>query len=363
MLDVRGHNEGSLYRRSRDGRWVAAVTFPDGVRRTALGRSRAEAGRRLAELIRLRDLNAGDPRKIRLGDYLARWVSELTQLAPATIRQHEMIVRVHLIPALGRRKLAELSPSDVDRYLDRTDLDPQTRRHHRSTLRRALADAVRDGLVNRNVAALARPPQLDRKERRYLTAAEVRRVMAEARDERLWPLWVVLANTGLRVSEALGLAWSDIEDGRLTVRYQLARIGGEWVRRQPKTRRSRRSVDLTPQAIDALAEQRRRQDAERGDYPQPIDGLVFTTETGKPIHSTNVLPSWYATLARLGLPRVTIHDLRHSTATILLAAGVPLPVIADILGHSTVRVTAALYAHVIPELRRDATDRLAEALS
>lgn len=360
---MRGHGEGSLFQRKRDGRWVASVTMADGRRRSALGRSRADAARLLPELIRQRDSEAIDPRRVRLGAYLERWVSSVTGLAPATLRQHEMIVRVHLAPALGGRRLASLTPAHVDAYLERPDLDAQTLRHHRSTLRRALADAVRDGLVTRNVAALSRPPRMRKAERRYLTAVEVRRVIAESQDERLWPLWVLIVSTGMRVSEALGLAWSDIDGSSLTVRRKLVRVGSEWRLDEPKTRRSRRTIMLIPAAVEALAEQRRRQDAERADYPQPIDGLVFTTEQGQPIHSSNVLPSWYRTLARLGLPRVTIHDLRHTTATLMLGAGVPLPVIAEILGHSTMRVTADLYAHIIPELRRDAADRLAGALS
>lgn len=232
----------------------------------------------------------------------------------------------------------------------------------RGTLRRALQDAVRDGLLNRNVAALAEPPPMHKAERTYLTTAQVRHLIEGARDERLWPLWVVIVTTGLRVSEALGLAWSDVGPDSVTVRHQLARQDGEWVRREPKTRRSRRSVALIPIAVEAMAEQRRRQDEERGEYPQPIDGLVFTTPTGAPIHATNLLPELRRTLAELGLPKVTVHDLRHSAASMMLTAGVPLPVIADVLGHSTMRVTADLYAHVGVELRRDAADRLAEAL-
>jgi integrase len=289
----------------------------------------------------------------------------VTGLAPATLRQHEMIVRVHLEPSLGHRYLTQLTPSDVDAYLDALTLDPQTKRHHRSTLRRALADALRDGLVTRNVAALSRPPRMHKAERTYLTAGQVRRVIEGARDEPYWPLWVLIATTGLRVSEALGLAWSDVDltAETLTVRYQLARLDGAWVRTRPKTRKSRRTIPLTAEAVAALREQRTRQDAAMGDHPRPIEGLVFTTDTGHPIHSTNVLPSWYRTLARLRLPRVTIHDLRHSAASILLAAGVPLPVIADMLGHSTMRVTADLYAHVGQGLRREAADAMHEALS
>lgn len=199
-------------------------------------------------------------------------------------------------------------------------------------------------------------------ERVYLSTAQVRRILEDGRDERHWPLFVLIATTGLRVSEALGLAWSDIGPASVTVKHQLARVDGAWARSKPKTRRSRRTIPLTPQAIEALAVQRIRQDAERGDHPRPIEGLVFTTPTGAPIHSTNLLPPWRALLARLGLPRVTLHDLRHAAATIMLSEGVPLPTIAAVLGHSTIRVTADLYAHVIEESKLQASEAMARAL-
>ena len=365
MATVRGHNEGSLFRR-KDGRWVAVVSMANG-RRSRSARSKAEALAHLRELLRQRDESIRvDPRSLRVGPYLLRWLDEVRppRLAPSTWKKHESVVRCHLLPKLGHVRLSDLSVADVRRYLALLPLDPQSARHHRATLRRALADALRDGLVTRNVAALTEAPVMQKAERSYLTASQVRLLIDEARDERHWPLWVVIVTTGLRVSEALGLAWSDVdlEARTVTVSRQLARVDGQWVRSKPKTRKSRRTVPLTPQGVEAFAEQRRRQDAERGEHPRPIDGLVFTTTTGAPIHSTNLLPPFRAMLVRLGLPRVTLHDLRHTSATMMLTAGVPIPVIADILGHSTVRVTADLYAHVVPELRRDAADRLAEVL-
>lgn len=366
MPNVRGHGEGTLFRRKRDGRWVAMVTMPDGRRRSASAKSKDGGVVQLRELLRQRDQAIpADPRSVRLGPYLLKWLDDVRpRMAPATWRKHESVVRVHLIPGLGRVRLPELSVADCRDLLSRLSdgLDPQTVRHVRATLRRSLADALRDGLVSRNVAALAEAPPMHKAERTYLTTPQVRRVIDEARGERLWPLWVLIVTTGLRVSEALGLAWSDVGPDSVTVSHQLARIDGQWVRSEPKTRRSRRTVALIPVAVEALREQRRRQDEERADHPRPIDSLVFTTPTGGPIHSTNILPDWYRTLARLGLPRVTTHDLRHSAASMMLTAGVPLPVIAEILGHSTIRVTADLYAHVGVELRRDAAERLAEAL-
>lgn len=367
MPSVRGRNEGTLFCRKRDRHWVAMVTMPDGRRRSASDPSKDVAVGLLRDLIDQRDRSVvQDPRRLRVGPYLRQWIGSVQgDLAPATWRKHESVLRVHVIPALGHRLLRELSVADVQAFLaGRDDLDPQTRRHFRATLRRALADAYRDRLVDRNVAALATAPKMQKAERTYLTTAQAKRVIEEALGERYWPLWVLILTTGLRVSEALGLAWSDVDlpNRGIKVQRQLVRLDGEWRRGRLKTRQSRRSIELVPQAVEALTEQRKRQDAERGDYPRPIDGLVFTTERGQPVHSTNVLPSWYATLRRLGLPRVTTHDLRHSAASMMLAAGVPLPVIAATLGHSSIRVTADLYSHVGVELRREAADKLAEAL-
>ena len=371
MDEMRGHNEGSIYYRSDRRTKVAAVMIGQ-ARHTmscphrdhrARDRDCPESQANLAALLALRDAGTLDPRRVRLGPFLQRWVNSL-DLAPATIRQHEMIVRVHLAPALGHLTLADLAPSHIETYLARRDLDGQTLRHHRATLRRALTSALRDGIISRNQAALARPPKMGPKERTALDAGQVRRLIEGSRDEPLHALWVVGATCGLRLSEALGLAWSDVDLERslLHVRYQLARVDGEWQRRRPKTAKSRRTIPLPAVTVETLRAHQERQEADRGDHPTPIDGLVFTTAAGQPIHGTNVLPPLRRTLRRLGLPVVTYHDLRHSTATVLFAAGVPLPVISDILGHSTIRVTADLYRHHVASLSRDAADRMNEAV-
>lgn len=373
MAVVRGHNEGSIYHH-KSGLLAVAVTMPDGKRQTRYARTRGEARELLRDLLRRRDERLADPRKMRLGAYLDRWLSDVRpNLAPATWRKHESIVRVHLRPALGHLRLSQLSVGDVRGYLL---LDPgrgrsgQTTRHHRATLRRALADALRDGLVTRNVAALAEPPRMTTTERRFLTAAQVRTLIDGTREHRLWALWVLAVTAGLRSAECRGLVWSDIDwdNASLTVAGTLHRSregdpdydeDDPWVRRPPKTAKSRRTVPLAPIAIEALRVQQERQAAARGGA---IDGYVFRTVNGYPIDGSNVLPELYAELDRLGLPRVTFHDLRHSAATVLFGAGVALPVIADLLGHSTIRVTADLYRHRVPELSREAAERMQEAV-
>jgi integrase len=373
---MRAHGEGTVIKRSRkrkDGttviRWVAIVTAPDGSRPSVWCETRAEAEKARQELVRLHHAGRLDVTRLTLGDFLQRWASSV-DLAPATMKQHRNAITNHLVPRLGKVRLSALTPSDVDAYLSRTDLHPQTLRHHRATLRRALADAIRDGLVTRNVAALSRPPRMRKVERTYLDAADAMRLIEGTAGERVHAPLTVALTTGLRQAELLALTWRDIDwtAPSLTVRHTLHRIPNApegvypWVRRDTKTDKSRRTVTLVPMAVDALREQQAQQAADRGGVVS-LDALVFTTPAGHPIHGPNLLPPLHRAQARLGLPLVSWHDLRHATATMLLGAGVPLPVISRMLGHSTLRVTADLYAHVVPELERDAADRLQAALT
>ena len=165
------------------------------------------------------------------------------------------------------------------------------------------------------------------------------------REDPMHPFYVLALSTGMREAEMLGLTWERIDFDRrtVTVADTLQRVNGEWKLLPPKTERSRRTIDVPEATIVALRAHRTAQRllrASKGELGP--DGLVFTTSTGRPIHGSNLLPRFRATLERLGLPRITIHDLRHSAATWLFALGVPLPVIADRLGHSTIRVTADL---------------------
>lgn len=363
MPIVRSHREGSIYRLRDRGVWVAAISLPDGRRRRRQAATRSEALVELRRMQKALTAEAIDASRIRLGDYLERWVSSDHELAPATVRKHESAIRVHLIPRLGHIRLSELRPDDLGVAMDGllgAGLDPQTVRHVRATLRRSLADAVRDGLVPGNAAGLSRPPKLRSRERAILDASQARLLIDSTRGTPNGPLWTLLVTTGLRISEALGLAWSDVAKDSITVRHALQRVDGEWQLRPPKTAKGRRTIPLTPLAVEALRQRREDQAQDRG--ATGLDGLVFTTSTGHPIHATNLLPRLREDLAAAGLPKVGLHDLRHSAATILFGLGVPIEVIADILGHSTVRVTQDLYRHRIPELSVDAARRMQEAL-
>jgi integrase len=239
-------------------------------------------------------------------------------------------------------------------------------------LRRALADALRDGLVARNVAALARPPRVTARTiepgRDYLDADALRALLAASALHPIGPLVVVAATTGLRQGELLGLAWDDVDAGAgtLTVRRALARAwDGGYALAAPKTARSRRTIHLPAAALAALERQRSRQATAReaaGTAWQDRDGLIFTNSIGRPLDPSAVVRDFHQLLEAAGLPRVPFHGLRHSTATALLGAGVPLRVVSDLLGHSGIGITADVYGHVERALRREAADAMDRAL-
>ena len=239
-------------------------------------------------------------------------------------------------------------------------ISAQTARHIRSTLRRALADAQRADLVVRNVAAMAAPPYQAHRPIAYLSAADVGRLLDVTAEDELGPLYALAVTTGLRQGELLGLTWDnvDLPAGTLTVAHALALdAAGGFTLAEPKSARSRRTIPLPAVAREALDRQLARQTAARlaaGTTWQDRTGYVFTDSVGRPLAPSAVSLAWRRARTAAGLPPVRFHDLRHTAATMLLAEGVPLIVISDLLGHAGIAITAASYAGIVPELRRDA---------
>jgi integrase len=224
-------------------------------------------------------------------------------------------------------------------------------------------------MVTRNVARLAEPPRVPRREVRPLSPVEARRFLDAIRADRLEALYLVALGIGLRQGEILGLAWSDIdfEGATVTVRHALQRIDGRLELVEPKSATSLRVVALPGIVLDALRAHRTRQLEDRllagSRWRDDPRGLVFTTTVGTPMDGIAVTRRFQAVLAGAGLRRQRFHDLRHACASLLLARGVAPRVVMETLGHSQMSLTLNTYSHVIPALGRAAADQMDAVLT
>jgi len=365
---IRGHNEGSVYRRASDGWWVAAVSLPDGTRRVGYAKTQALAKTKLAKMVQARAEGIDPAPSLTVTAFLGRWLADVQpRIADSTYRRYESLCRVHIIPALGSTKLRDLSVPMVERYLAGVAATSRghTAGHHRAVLRTALATAMRWSLLGRNPAALALPPTpaIAPRTGLALSVAQARTLMAGTKDDRLHAAWTLLLYTGMREAELLGIAWEDVDfaAGTVRVHQQLVRVAGEWRLAPPKTKAGARTVALAPDAMAALRDHQRRMAAERTpDWP--FYGLVFVTERGKPIYGWRLLQMLGAHARRLGLPPVHVHDLRHSAATLMLEAGLTLEDVKQTLGHSTIAITSDVYSHPSKERQHEVARRMQETV-
>ncbi len=302
--------------------------------------------------------------------FLAAWLDEVVRVTvrPRTIASYGEIVRLHLVPGLGELALTRMTPADVQAFLNAksaSGLAPRTVAYLRGVLRGALGYAERTGLVDRNVARLARPPRIPHRTVSPLSIEEARTFLSVIPGDRLEALYLVAIGVGLRQGEILGLRWSDVDlvGGSLTVRHALARINGRLVLDEPKSATSRRSVPLPAFVHQALVAHRARQLEERSRLgwasgsAEFLD-LVFTTTVGTPLDGISVTRRFQWIIAAAGLPRQRFHDLRHACASLLLAQGVPARVVMETLGHSEISLTLNTYSHVLPSLGREAAERM-----
>lgn len=367
----RGRGEGSIYHRA-DGRWCAAVVLDDGKRRVYYGRTRKEAADRLHAALESRRQGANlRTAGLTTSLFLSRWLADsvASKVRPKTYDGYESLIRLHIDPAIGSIALEKLGPQDVQGLINRKieeGLSPKTVAYMRGVLRTALNRAVRWGLVVRNVAALTDPPRQTAREVRYLDPEEIGRLLAAVKGDRLEVLYLAAVALGMRQGELLGSRWSDVDldAGRWYVRRQLQRRAGNVAFTEPKTARSRRTLDIPPSLIAALRSHRAQQLEERLVVERWEDAdLVFTNRQGAPLVGTEVTKRLQRIAPGAAISNLRFHDLRHTCATLLLAQQVPARVVMDLLGHSQIGLTMNLYSHVIPALRREAADRMEAALA
>jgi integrase len=358
----RGQGEGSIYRRP-DGRWVAVLDlgWRDGkrTRKYFYGRTRDQVARKLARaLARQQQGYEFANERLTVEQFLGRWLeAKQGTVRPGTWARYEELVRLHVNPRIGRRRLARLKPEQLQQcYAElQASRSPATALKVHRMLHSAFKLAVRWGAMPQNTTELVIAPAVQRHEFDTFTAEQARSFLEVVQGDRLEALYVLAITTGMRQGELLGLHWQDVDLERR--RLQLAR--------QLKTRQSRRAVLLPELAATALVDHRDRQAVEREQQGASWEecGLVFPNTVGRPLSPNNLrYRSFFPLLARAGLPRIRFHDLRHSCATLLLGEGVHPKIVSDLLGHSQIGITLDLYSHVTATMQAVAAEAMGRLL-
>lgn len=366
------NGEGSVFRR-KDGRWAAAVyvTTTSGASRRvhAYAHTKAEARARLAKILE------HDAQGIRMpdtawtvGSYLDYWLKEVAPIArrPRTIELYESRIRLYIKPNIGKLSLQQLSVMQVQKFLNElgergTSL--RTVQQVRTALSAALTRAMREEIVIRNVARLAELAPAPSRNIAIWDARQTRHFLRSAAAHQWYPAFTLVALYGLRRGEVLGLRWMDIDIQHMVnrVRQQLQRVGRSLHTGDVKTKAGQRALPIIPGVLPIIEMHRQREMVKRGAIAK--EDLVFTSTTGNPVEPGNLPRAFHILARRAGLPRVTFHSLRHSTATLLKQVRVAPRDAQIILGHASVTTTQQIYQHGDKTMQESGLRRIGEILS
>jgi integrase len=362
----RGREEGSIYQRG-DGMWAASVSLgydERGKRRRHViyGHTKTEVQEKLRKI--QHDAATGqlaDAGAMTVKEWLTTWLeTSKARIQPKTHLRYEQIVRLRINPHLGAAKLAKLAPVHVQQLfsaLERATVSARGRQMAGTILHKALRDAVRLRLIPSNPAAEVEKPRPSKPRMQVYDEAQARALLAEAASHRLYALFVLALDTGMRQGELFALCWEDIDfdAGSVLVQRSLEEINGKHRVKEPKSGKGRR-IDVSAFTLDVLREHRRAMLAE-GHYSP--DAPVFPASEGGWLCKPNFQRRVYRPLQKAaGLPTIRFHDLRHTAATLMLLNDVNVKVVSERLGHASIQLTLDTYSHVLPTMQRIAAERM-----
>ena len=378
-MSKRSRRGTGTMRQRADGRWEGRYwqLGPHGEwrRSSVQGHDKADVERQLRAAIVGRDTGAvvKPVGKLLTGVYLREWLASAEPTVRGrTFDSYSDIVHMHLLPRLARVPLAKLGPLHVQRLhteMLAAGASPKTVRNVHSLLFSALDRAMRFRLIASNPAALVQPPRLAHREMTALSLVEARAVLDAAESDDLHALWRLAIAAGLRQGELCGLRWPDLDldGGAVTISGALEqRTGRKPVRAETKTARSRRTIPLDSATVDALRQHRAHaiKEALATGHSYDTAGWVFRRTQGEgPLTKSIAGKAWRKLALRAGVRLVRFHDLRHTTATVMLAQGIDVRTVADVLGHADVSTTLRTYVHSTEGSTRRAATAMGEALA
>jgi integrase len=349
---------GSIFFRKNKGLWVSKITLPDGTSKYKYGKTQKEVRdyhQNAINQLRLGMLPKDD--SITVSEFMANYMETVGKhtLRPRTQEMQEVFVRVHINPALGRIKLKDLRPDQVQSFYSQkisSGLSKRTVQLLHVTLRTALKQAVRWGLVARNVTDLVQAPRPIKKAPTFFTKEQLNTFLASVRGHKWYLIYLLLVYGGFREGEVLGIHVEDCDmvNRVINVRHAVITLKSGITLTEPKTQSSKRAVTLPKVVYEEL--KKHLEQLERN------QGLIFTTSTGSPISPRNFIRHFKTALKAAGLPDIRVHDLRHSHASLLLASGVNPKLVQERLGHASITLTLNTYSHVIPSLQEEVARKI-----
>lgn len=356
----RSRGEGTIYYSESHQVWVAQISLPNGKRKTKTSKTQKEVRKWLFEQRKALNENLMvEDDAITLEEHLTTFLEDVVKhtLRPKTIESYAYLINSHILPELGHIRLVQLRPDHLQALYSKKleeGLSKRTVQYIHAVLRRALNQAVKWGLLARNLTDLVDSPKPQKKAPVTLNARQVRQLLDAVKEHRWYPIYLLAVTTGMREGELLGLHWEDVDldKGLVHVRHQAQFLPGKGVViSDPKTKKSRRTIALAPFVIDVLEEL-------GGE-----EGLVFRTSNDTSISPRNLLRHFHQVLKDANLPKIRFHDLRHTAASLMLKQNVHPKVVQEMLGHSSITLTLDTYSHVIPSLQKEAAEKMEEILN
>jgi len=363
MAKKRGKGEGSVFKR-KDGRWVAEIVMPDGKARLKYGKTqKAVNDWLLLQRNAVRNNAWVSDDSVTVGEFLDHYLQDVLTptIRTSTLVSYKGIIDQHLKPAFGEVKLSRLTaPMVQGLYTEKLNSGLSNRRvlYFHAVLHKALDQAVKWDLIPRNVTDMVDPPRIKRDPPKVWTMDQIKAFVEATKDHPYKALYALALGVGLRQGELLGLQIADVDfvSGMLKVNQALEIVrGAGWKLSNPKTARSRRSIRIPSPILEVVRNYVAGQNRS--------SGFLFVSEAGTPILPRNLVRNFKALLVEAGLPEIRFHDLRHHCATLHLRAGTSLVVVAQILGHSSPTLTMSTYSHILPEVEKEAADRMGGLLT
>ncbi len=375
----RGHGEGAIYQRESDGKWCANVDlgWVNGKRKRKVvyGKTKKEVADKLKALHR--DQASGiniAPEQYTVAQFLTRWLDEvICNREPRTQESYRATVKKHIVPYVGHHMLQKLLPEHVQAMANalrlrepapkERALGPRSVAYACLVLSRALNQAKRWDYVSRNVVDAIDLPKVRQLKVHPATEEQARALLDAVHGHRLETIYWVALMLGLRRGEILGLRIDDINFDAMSVRVEgsLQRIGKQLVRSGTKTESSQRTLPMPAPLAEEVRRHLQRLEAERADAGAAWEeqGYLFPSRRGTALDPANLVHHFKAALAVAKLPTTTrFHDLRHWCASLLISYQVHPKAIQAILGHANITTTLNVYGHLLPNVLREATDRI-----